>query len=296
MRGRRAALLALAASLWGGDAAAQVMRTLTAARPLAGSPPPTRADVSFGAGRVILRAGDGADLYRMRLRYDSERFAPRQAYDPRTGHLALGLESVGRGGIRVTSRAQLDQVARFEFAPAVPLDLTAHLGASEASLDLGGLTLTELTVRSGGVRGIVDFSGPTLGDCRRATFSVGGSELDVLRLANAGCREVVVDGNVGRAVLDFGGAWRSDVRVEAALAMGHLTLRVPEGTGLRITAERFLSALSLDGMERDGNTWSTPGFDAAPRKVTVALTTALAGLDVVREQRTESGERRTVNP
>lgn len=277
-----ALLLGTLIILGGGDAGAQTMRTLTAARPLTGTTVPTVAQLDFGAGRVVVRAGEGDELYRMVLRYDAERFQPMQRYDPETGSLQLGVASVGRGGLRVTSRGQLAQVARFEFAPRVPLALHASLGASEASLDLGGLTLTELSVRSGAVRGLIDFSRPTLGACTRATFSVGASELDVLRLANSGCAEVQVEGGIGRAVLDLSGTWRGDMRIEANLAMGQLVLRIPPDVGVQVVAERFLTAVSLEGLIREGNSWSSPGFAAASRKVTVAVKTSLAALEVVR--------------
>ncbi len=280
---RRVALVGALLVLGGGHLAAQSMRTLTTHRPLVPGAPPTRAQLDFGAGRVVVRAGDGTDLYRMSLRYDTERYAPLQQYDARTGLLQLGVTSIGRAGIRVTSRRQLDQVARFEFAPDVPLSLAASLGASEASLDLGGLTLTDLEVRSGAVRGTVDFSRPTQGQCTRATFAVGASELDVLRLGNAGCALVRVEGGVGRAVLDFHGTWRGDMRVEAGLAMGQLTLRVPTSLGVRIVAERFLTAFSLDGLVREGDIWTTPGFAEAAQKLTVEVKTTLGGLELIRQ-------------
>ena len=90
-------------------------------------------------------------------------------------------------GVRVTSRAQLEQVARFEFAADVPLALYATLGASDATIDLGGTLLTELEIRSGATHATVDFSRPTRGMCKSATFTVGASQLDVQHLAQAGC-------------------------------------------------------------------------------------------------------------
>lgn len=278
---RRAALLAAALAVAATPAlAAQTMRTYGASRPLKGAQPPLRTTLEFGAGRVVVRAGPGTDLYDVGLRYDADRYTPVHRYDPRTGILQLGLQSVGGGGIRVTSRSQLEQVARFEFAPTVPLLLQANLGASEAVIDLGGLTLVEVAVRSGATRGTVDVSRPTRGECREALFSVGAAELVAMRLANAGCAEVRVEGGVGRAVLDFTGTWRRDVRVTAELSMGTLTLRVPRGTGVRVSADRFLTRFDLEGFGRSGNDWTTPGFAEAEHKLTVELKTNVAGFEV----------------
>lgn len=260
---------------------AQAMRTFSTSRPArAGDPALLRTTLDFGAGRVVLRAGAAGQLYRMQLRYDAERFAPIHDFEPASGSLHLGLGQQGRGGIRVTSRAQLEQVARFEFAPQVPLELTANLGASEATLDLGDLTIAALLVRSGATRGMVDFSRPTRGECRGATFAVGATELSVMHLANAGCAELRVEGSVGSALLDFSGTWRRSPRLSVALAMGTLTLRVPRGTGVRIRGEKVLTSIAGEGLARAGDTWSTADFSTATRTVDIELKTSVAGVEL----------------
>lgn len=276
----RTAISLAALMLAAGPLAGQTVRSYSVDRAVAAAQPPLKATLEFGAGRVLLRASTGNALYDARFRYDAERFTPIHQYDPRTGLLHLGLESIGRGGFRVTSRGHLEQVARVEFSPNVPLDLETLLGASDAVLDLGGLTLQRLTVRSGATRGSVDVATPTKGDCRLATFAVGAAELVAMRLANAACTVVAVEGGVGRAVLDFSGTWRRDVQVDAALAMGSLTLRIPRGVGVQIQAERFLTRLAIPGLEREGDGWRTPDFVAAGRKLTLTLRANVAKLDV----------------
>jgi len=260
-------------------ASAQTMRAFSAIRPVH-SERLLIATLDFGSGRVVIQPGQPGELYRAALRYDAERAAPIQNYDPRTNSLHLGLESVGSGGVRVTSRTQLEQTARFEFSPDIPLSLTANLGAADATIDLGGTTLTELVINSGATRSSLAFSRPTRGDCRHASFTVGASELDARQLANAGCGEITVQGGVGRASLGFEGEWRRDVAVVVDMAMGGVTLRVPRGTGLQITAARFLSTLDAQGLTRNGNVWSTPGFATAKRKITVELQASMAGVNV----------------
>ncbi len=258
---------------------AQTMRAFSASRPASGERQ-LRASIDFAAGAVQVRPAGDKQLYGVRMKYDADRFAPIQQYDARVGILRLGLESVGKGGMRVTSRSQLEQTAVFEFSPSVPLALTAHLGASEGTLELGGLALTELTVRGGASRSTVSFSRPTRGECRSATFGVGATEVKVERLANAGCAQVRVEGGVGRAVLDFRGTWRRNAQVSVDLAMGTLTLRIPRGTGVQLVTDRFLSPIDATGLERVGKTWSTPQFDKAARQVTVQLKAAMVGVQV----------------
>jgi hypothetical protein len=276
----RTAALLLVTTIGAGQVAAQTMRSYSVERPLKGTQPTLLTTLDFGSGKVFLKAGGDTDLYKMSLHYDADRFSPVQQYDGRTGILKLGLRATGKSGIRVTSRGHLEQKAKFEFSPNVPISLTANLGASEAELDLGGLTLLDLTVRSGATKGVVDVSRPTQGNCREAVFYLGATELNATNLANAGCALVRVEGGMGRAVLGFGGSWRADTRVVANLAMGTLKLMVPNGTGVRVTADRFLTKLNIDGLERDESGWSTPGFRSAATKLTLELETKVAGVEV----------------
>jgi len=271
-------LTAISAPTW---LAAQSMRTYAASRPVTDTGIPLRASLDFGAGRVVVRAGNPGVLYATTMEYDADRYTPVQRYDPRTGILHLGLSTIGRGGLRVTSRQHLQQAARFEFAPGVSLILEANLGASEAQLDLGGLALHELTIRAGASRSTIDITQPSAVRCERARFISGASELQVSRLANAGCREIEIEGGAGRTTVDFSGTWSADARVTATQTVGALTLRIPRGVGVRLDATgRFLSRLSFDGLTRSGDSWQSADFAGAAHHLTIDLTTNVADVTV----------------
>lgn len=259
--------------------AAQTMRSVATSRPLSGERM-LRASIEFGAGTVHVGPAASGDLYRMQLRYDADRNGPVNQFDAATGAVRLGLQGNGNAGIRVTSRAQMAQRAEIGFAPGVPLMLSANLGASDATLDLGGLSLTSLAVRGGASSTTVNFDTPNRATCSSATFTLGAAEFDVSGLANSGCAEIRVDGGVGRAMLSFDGAWQRNQRAQVSLAMGGLTLRIPRSTGVRLVASRFLSALDAEGFVQEGNVWSTPGFATAKQTLTVELKTSASGVRV----------------
>lgn len=257
----------------------QSMRTFSVTRPV-GSERFLHVTLDFGSGTVILVPAPEGELYGLKLRYDADRSEPIQQYDARTGILHLGIEPVGAMGVRVTSGAQLEQTARFEFSPTVPLALYATIGSSDATFDLGGMTLTDLEIGTTATHATVDFSRPTLGNCKSATFTVGASQLDVQHLAQAGCQTLRVDGGIGGVSLRFDGTWRRDLSLIVDLAMGGLTLELPRGTGVRINGERFLAPFDSKGFVRTGNTWTTPGFDGAAHKLTVELKASMVAIDV----------------
>jgi hypothetical protein len=257
----------------------QSMRTLSVSRPVA-SERFLHVTLDFSGGSLILMPAPAGMLYGMRLRYDATRYAPVQQYDQRTGILHLGVESVGGMGVRVTSRAQLEQTAQFELAADVPLAVYATLGASDATMDLGGTTLTELELRIGATHATVDFSRPTRGTCKAATFTIGASQLDVQHLAQAGCSALRVDGGAGRTTLGFQGEWRRDVTLVVDLAIGGLRLQLPRGTGVRLTAQRFLAPFDSKGFVKSGDAWITPGYDLAAHKLSVELKASMVAIEV----------------
>jgi hypothetical protein len=251
---RRVVLLALALGLQTGVAAAQEMRPFTTFRQLHGE---TRlhASLEYAAGALRVAPGRPTELYRMDLAFDGERFAPVSDYDAARSAVSLGLRRGGTGGMRVVSRGQLQQSANVAFAPSTELELAVKLGAVDADLELGGLRLASLDLQTGASRSVVG-------------------------LGNSRCDRVVVEGGVGSVTLDFGGAWTSSAQVNVRMAMGQLTLRLPRRLGVRVTMDRFLSSFDPAGMVRQGNTFTTTGYDRADRTLDLEVTAAVGGVRV----------------
>ena len=257
----------------------QTMRALAASRTV-GTARSLHVDLDFSGGALLVVPAAPGTLYDMRLRYDAERYAPVQQFDSATGRLQLGLRSIGGLGIRVTSRRQLEQTARVEFAPDVPLDLSASVGTGDASIDLGGMALHQLEVQSTASHTTIDFSRPATGACQSATFIVAASQIEVQHAAQAGCALIRVRGGAGGASLTFNGDWQRDVAVDVDLAMGSFSLLVPRGTGVRVSGERFLAPLADSGFVRSGDNWTTPGYAAASHRVNVTLKASMVRIDV----------------
>jgi len=269
--------LAVVASLGAAAGAARCdaqARTFTVSRP-ASAERFLHVTLDFGGGTLVVMPAASGQLYGMTLRYDGERSAPIQQYDPRTGILHIGLEPAAGSGIEVAARAATTQTARVELSADLPLSLFANVGAGDAALDLGGMMLAELEVRGTASRVTIDVSRPTRGDCRSATFMVAAAELTAQHLARAGCDTIRVGGGVGGVVLAFDGAWRRDAILVVDLSMGGLTLQLPRGTGLTITADRFLAPLDGQGLVRNGQTWVSPGFDQSAHKLRVDMKAAM---------------------
>jgi len=274
----RPALIPLFALL-AGPASAQTMRDYDYRRPIRGERQ-LRAVVEFAAGRLELQAGPGGRLYGLVLRYDAERFRPIGSFNAATAEVRLGVEGTGQGGIRVDRRSALPQVALVELSPSVDLTLDVSAGAAEGTLDLGGLRLSELDVKTGASRIAISFSKPNAGSCRSASVTSGAGELTVTGMGNSGCRSWRFEGGVGSVTIDLDGAWPAAGRIALNLALGGVTLRAPRGLGLRVTVRGFLAGFDAKGFTKQGKTYTSAGYDRAAHKVEVDVTSALGGVSV----------------
>lgn len=273
-------------ALWAASAEAQSMRPFSTFRQMHGEIR-LAARLEYAAGTLRLLEGRPAELYRMDLSYDEDRYWPISDFDGRHGSVILGLKPVGGGGVRVVSRNQLEQVAVVAFSPRVDLALGLNLGAVDADLEFGGLRVSQLDVKTGASKAVLRFSRPNAARCDHATISAGAAEVSLLGLGNSRCDEINFEGGVGKVMLDFAGAWSSSAKVQVTMAMGELTLRLPRTVGVRITMDKFLSSFEHTGLVRQGDAFQSPNYDRDQRHLDLDLTTAVGGVNVewVEDQR-----------
>ena len=194
----RATALLAGLTLWSAAASAQTMRPFTTFRQMHGETRLT-ARLEYAAGSLRLGAGRPNELYRMDLSYDQDRFLPISDFDISSATAVLGLKAEGVGGVRVISRNQLQQVAAVTISPRVDLALDLTLGATDADVELGGLRLTDLDLKTGASQAVVRFSQPNKIRCRHATVSAGAAEISFLGLGTAGATVSISKGESARS-------------------------------------------------------------------------------------------------
>ena len=257
-------------------ASGQSWRNVTMSRQVSGE---NELDVSvrYGAGRFKVSPSDGELLYRMQLRYDEERFEPRADFDG--DRLSLGVESIGRS-IRFgrdRSGGELD----LQLARGVPMKLDLEFGAVRADLDLGGLSLLDLDVSTGASESTVDISEPNPLSMRMASFAVGAADFEARHLGNLNAERIEVDAGVGEVRLWFTGEWRQDARVSIDMGLGALELRFPEGLGVRIHKDSFLTSFDSEGLVKRGGSYYSLNWEEAERKVSIDVDAAFGSVQVL---------------
>jgi hypothetical protein len=238
------------------------------------------ARLEYAAGLLRVAPGRGVELYRMDLSYDDSRYFPVSDFSTESGSVVLGLRPAGQGGVRVVSREQLAQSATVAFSPRVDLSLALALGAAEADVELGGLRISNLAVKTGASRTVIRFSQPNGVRCGLAAVSAGAAEVSLLGLGNSRCDQIEFEGGVGKVFLDFSGGWTASSQVEVKMAVGELTLRLPRTIGVRLRMDKFLASFQPAGLARRGEWFQSPNYDPKGRHLDLDLTAAMGGVNV----------------
>lgn len=256
-------------------AQAQEWRTVTMSRQLE-SRDAIDVEIDYGAGYFSVRSIDEGLLYRMNLEYDEEKFEP---VAERSGSLLrLGVETRGR---RISLGGRNAGSLDLELARGVPMDLEINFGAVQAELDLGGLSLTDLDLSTGASESTVTVSEPNPLSMSSATFSVGAAEFEVTGLGNLNAERIDVNAGVGSITLGLDGEWEGDARLSIDMGLGSLEIHVPEGLGIRLRKDSFLTSLDSEGLIKRGDVYESPDFDEADYRVTIDLAAAFGSVAVV---------------
>lgn len=273
----RTMMLAAAAALvmMPAGAEAQSWRTVTMSRQLE-EYDDLRVDVRYGAGVFSVRSTAEGLLYRMNLKYDEDRFEP--VADFSGDRLELGVETRRRGlGIDTDEAGEL----RLELARGVPMDLDLEFGAVKADVDLGGLALTDLDLSTGASESVIDISELNPSEMETASFEVGAADFTIRNLGNLNAARIRLDAGVGSLKLGLDGRWQRDARLGIDMGLGSLELRVPEGLGIQLRKDSFLTSLDSEGLVKRGNVYESLDFDSAERRVVIDLDAAFGSVSVV---------------
>ncbi|MGD2120979.1 MAG: toast rack family protein [Gemmatimonadota bacterium] len=232
--------------------------------------------VRFGAGRLTIEPGETGTLYKMHLRYDEEAFEPVAEYE--SGRLDLGVEGTHH---RFRWKKDDNQEMDLTLARDVPMNLDLEFGAVRADLDLGGLQMTGLKLQTGASESRVDVSSANPLRMAKATMEVGAADFHARNLGNLNAARIEVDAGVGNVVLDFRGDWQGDAEVTVDMGLGALELRFPEGLGVQLEKDTFLTSLDSEGLVKRGDSYYSLDWEEARNRVTVRVDAAFGSIDVV---------------
>jgi hypothetical protein len=265
----------------GAAAHAQDYRTATESRQRRGEEALV-ASVQFGVGEFKLRPGPERVLYRVNLRYDAGAFEPVSDYDADTRRLRVGVEGLNPRGNRVDYHDMPEQRLDLELSPAVPTELDLAFGAGAADIELGDLSLRQIDIKAGASETVVRFSRPNRIACEHLTFQVGAIDLKTEKLGNARCSHIEFKGAAGDITLDLTGAWAegAPARVEVAMGLGTVRLRLPEDIGIAVNVDRFLTSFDQAGLRKRGSRYYSANYETAKTKIDLDVKAAMGSVEI----------------
>jgi hypothetical protein len=214
----------------------------------------TNLSLKFGAGTLKLHSGSSA-LVTGTATYNVSDFKPTVTINGSTA-------SIEQGNWRMTGIPNFSKIKN-EWDLALgntPIALVIEAGAYQAEYELGGLALTNLTIKDGAAEAKLNFASSNLGEMSLLKYSTGASNVSLTGLGNANFTSLEFDSGAGNYTLDFSGQFQRDGSVHIGTGVSSLTLVIPSGIPVQITVDGGLSNVTHDSSwTQNGNVYSQDG-------------------------------------
>jgi hypothetical protein len=242
-------------------------------------------EITFFAGKLDLRGGDGASLLSVTARDNVIELEPRF--------------EIAREGRQLSARAWVHSDARLDtwddeersnewrvlLGRKLPLLLVLEVAMGEATIDLGGVPLKRVEAEIGLGAGTLRFSAPNPIELERLAIELGAGSFHVEQLGNARAATTEIEVSSGEFTIDLGGEWRRSGLVRITGGMCGIEVRVPKGLALRVDGhESRFADVEARGLDEEGDLcWTSPKGDKSEVEVTLELDVDFGNVTIVRE-------------
>ncbi len=229
---------------------------------------PASVDIKLSAGSLHLAAG-GGHIVGGAVKSNVSSLDPK--IDAGGDHVTITQGAAG------TSASQWgnDLVAdwRLTLGPS-PIALSVETGAGSAELELGGLALKSLLVRSGAGPVHAGWSQPNALTADTLDIETGAGAIELTDVARFGASKLRVHAGVGAINISLGNKVDRDVSIDVEASAGSVTIKVPASVTARATVKRGVGAVICEGWKNEDGVYllGTPGV--APRVAVNARTGA----------------------
>jgi hypothetical protein len=238
-------------------------------------------DIAFGAGEFRLAPGTGEGFLQADFTYNVDELEPVVREDHQGDRLEVDL-SLNAAGLPLNLGDETRNEWDVRVSQEVPIALDLDLGAAEGRVDLGGLRLTDVHLRTGAADVEVDWSEPNPESLEVLDVEAGAASLRMRRLGNAQFEWMRFTGGAGNFDLDFSGDWQEPAEIDIDASLSNLTLTVPEEVGVQIDAgDRPLTNVDTRGFRREGDTWVNDAWGTSEVKLVFSVNIGLGNLTLV---------------
>ncbi|MFH2038326.1 MAG: toast rack family protein [Chloroflexota bacterium] len=215
---------------------------------------PTRLMLTFGAGELNITRGSEILVSGMAT-YNVADFKPEITSSDNTVYVKQGSYTLNK----VPNFSKVLNTWDLKLG-SMPMDLEITAGAYHADLELGDLSLTNLTVKDGASDVRLIFSEPNRVEMNLMHYETGASQVTLKGLANANFSILKFSGGAGNYSLDFSGNLQRDASVSINAGLGNLTIIIPDGMRVQLTIDGNLANINVgSNWNRQGKTYSQSG-------------------------------------
>jgi len=209
--------------------------------------------LAFGAGEMNLNPG-GDGLVSGTATYNIEALKPSVSINGSVVKITQG-NMQGFNGMP----KDLHNIWDFKLGSG-PMDLQIDAGAYKARYELGGLALTNLTLKDGASDVRVKFSTPNNVEMGVLRYETGASNVTVEGIANANPSTLIFKCGAGNYTLDFSGQLQRNMTGHIEAGLGNITLVIPQDVSAQVTVSSGMSNVNMDsGWQKNGDTYIQAG-------------------------------------
>ncbi len=230
-------------------------------------------NLEIDAGDVVVLPAEGRELS-VAISYTKDEFRVHSDFDKKRRRVELEFEKndwVGdHDNVVGEVRIKLPTDARLEFS--------ANVKAGEIDIDLGGLSLQSVDLKTWAGSVKVDFSEPNQVEMHDLEINTKVGETELTHLGNARFREASINGGIGEMHADFRGALLNDSRADVDLDIGETEIIVSESVGVSLRVSKFLFLTDFDpprGFRKSGRYYYSSNYDEATKNLSMRVSPGL---------------------
>jgi hypothetical protein len=209
--------------------------------------------LGFGAGEMTLNPG-GDGLISGTATYNIEALKPSVSVNG-------SVVKITQGDMKGFNALPNDLHNTWDFKiGSGPMDLTIEAGAYKARYELGGLALTNLTLKDGASDVRLKFSAPNNTEMGVLRYETGASNVTIEGIANANPSTLIFKCGAGNYTLDFSGQLQRNITGHIEAGLGNVTLVIPQDVAAQVTVSSGMSNVNMDSSwQKNGDTYIQAG-------------------------------------
>ena len=238
--------------------------------------------IDFGAGTLDIAAAKTDLPATLDVTYEPRYVDYKFDFDERLGTCLVRMESDIRK--HNWDHGDFENEWIVGLSTKYPMTLDLDIGACDGTMDLGGLSLSEVTMDVGAADLSIDFSEPNPIRMREFNLDLGASSLTIDGLANANVDRMEFNVGAGSCDLDFRGEYRGETEVRIDVGVGSMDIVIPRDVAVMIRGDDgFFSSLNVRGLDvrkSRGGIWESENFDTAKDRIIFDVSVAMGSVDI----------------